>query len=79
MKKIWILIVSFVLWIPCICKASQVDYEIEHFYVDATILSDGDLLVKELIVLDGKFNGYIRDLVYKNPRLDGKDFSNHVL
>ncbi len=79
MKKIWILIVSFVLWIPCICKASQVDYEIEHFYVDATILSDGDLLVKELIVLDGKFNGYIRDLVYKNPRLNGDDFSNNIL
>lgn len=79
MKKIGILIVSFVLWIPCICKASQVDYKIEHFYVDATILSDGDLLVKELIVLDGKFNGYIRELAYKNPRLDGKDFSNHVL
>ena len=79
MKKIWVLIICLVLCVPCLCRASKVDYEIEHFYVEATVLNDGDLLVKELIVLDGTFNGYTRDLVYRNDRLDGDDFANNVL
>jgi len=45
------------------------DYTVENFLVDATVLENGDMNVKELIVLDGTFNGYIRDITYQNSIL----------
>lgn len=66
MKKIILLLVS--LCVPLLVEAS-VNYDLEKFYVDAYIQTNGDLKVKELIVLDGTFNGYIRNLTYKNEKL----------
>lgn len=63
MKKIILFLLCF-LFFPITIFA--IDYDIEHFYIDATVLSNGDMDVSELIVLDGSFNGYERDLIYYN-------------
>lgn len=67
MKKI-IICILFLLF-PITVYASNVDYDIENFLIEAEVLEDGNMKVRELIVLDGTFNGYIRDIVYKNNKL----------
>lgn len=62
MKKILIAIITF-LFLPLITNAAN--YDIEHYYIDAYLKENGDMDVQELIVLDGTFNGYERDLIYK--------------
>ena len=71
MKKLLVLLVM--LLIPTFVYADTVDYDITNYYIDADILENGDLRVKELIVLDGSFNGYEREVGYKNPKLDTHD------
>ena len=68
MKKLFLLV--FLLLCPITVSASRVEYDITNFLVDATIMENGDMNVKELIVLDGTFNGYVRELVYRNSRLE---------
>ncbi len=63
MKKVLVAIICF-LCIPVVTLAA--DYDIEHFYIDATLKDNGDMDVSELIVLDGTFNGYERDIVYQS-------------
>lgn len=63
MKKVLVAIICF-LCIPVVTLAA--DYDIEHFYIDATLKDNGDMEVSELIVLDGTFNGYERDIVYQS-------------
>ena len=62
---------------PFVAKAA--DYDITDFYVKANILTNGDLEVNELIVLDGEFNGYERDILYANSNLSGGDFADNRL
>lgn len=69
MKKVLIVIFSFFLF-PLVTLA--VNYDIKNYYIDATILDNGDMDVEELIVLKGNFNGYERDILYKN-----NDVSNY--
>ena len=57
------------MFLPFWVNELTVDYDVEHLLVDANILEDGDLRIKELIVLDGSFNGYERILSYRNTRL----------
>ena len=57
------------LLFPCFVHAANVNYDITNFLVDATVLEDGSMHVEELIVLKGNFNGYIRELAYKNSKL----------
>ena len=54
----------FILFLLITIKvyAMEVDYTIEGFYVDATVLENGDMLVKEAIVQKGYFNGYRREI-----------------
>lgn len=70
MKKIVLTIFIF-LCMPVLVCASEIDpedvnYKINHFFVNADIQENGDVYVTELISLKGTFNGYERDLVYKN-------------
>lgn len=62
MKKIIIGIISFLLFPLC---SLAINYDIKNFYIDANVLENGDMEVKELIVLKGTFNGYERDLAYR--------------
>lgn len=73
MKKIGLLIMVIFL-LPIMVSASDVEYEITNYYVDADILQNGNLEVTELIVLDGTFNGYIRDIKYRNSVLNENNF-----
>ena len=68
MKK---LIFILILFIPLTVNATEVS--ITDFLVDSTILENGDMEVKELIVADGTFNWYERDLLYKNSALTSSD------
>lgn len=76
MKK-FILGLFIFLASPFIVNAA--DYDITDFYVKANILQNGDLEVNELIVLDGDFNGYERDILYANSNLSGGDFANNKI
>ena len=55
MKKIIFILLLFIT-----VNVYAIDYNIDGFYVDATILENGDLLVKEAIIQRGSFNGYYR-------------------
>lgn len=76
MKKVLLSILVFLLS-PLMVKA--LDYDITNFYIESNIQENGDLEVNELIVLDGEFNGYERDILYKNSKLDGNTFENNYL
>ncbi len=76
MKK-YVLGLFLFLVFPFVVNAA--DYDITDFYVKANILQNGDLEVNELIVLDGDFNGYERDILYANSNLSGGDFANNRL
>ena len=76
MKKFVLGLFLFLVF-PFVVNAA--DYDITDFYVKANILQNGDLEVNELIVLDGDFNGYERDLLYANSNLSGGDFANNRL
>lgn len=67
MKKILTIIITF-FTVPFVALAA--DYDIDHFYIDATIKTNGDMDVSELIVLNGIFNGYERDILYRSAYED---------
>lgn len=76
MKKIVLLLLSFFTFITISeAKVNDVNYVIDDYIVDASIDISGNLLVKEVIKVKGSFNGYIRDLVYKNSDLNEFDGS----
>ncbi len=79
MKKIIRVLIVFALCIPMITKADTVDYDITNYYINADILENGNLKVTELIVLDGTFNGYIRDIFYKNSQLQDVGYENNQI
>lgn len=64
MKKI---IKSFILFITLFFPVGVFAREgIDNYYIDATVLQNGDVNVKELFILNGEYNGYERILNYKN-------------
>lgn len=67
MKKILLIIALFFLF-PITTLAA--DYKITNYYIDAKVLENGDMNVSELIVLKGSFNGYERDILYRNSLAD---------
>ena len=69
MKIKYIILSLIILLTPTLVKASDVDYEITNYYIDSYVLENGDLEIKELIVLNGSFNGYIRELATSNSVL----------
>ncbi len=73
MKIKYIILSLILLLAPTLVKASDVDYEITNYYIESYILENGDLEIKELIVLDGSFNGYIRELATSNSVLSSSN------
>ena len=61
MKKILFFILTLLI-MPLSSLAAN--YDINHFYIDAYLKENGDMDVSELIVLNGTFNGYERDIYY---------------
>lgn len=70
MKKLLIILLSLFISLPIVNAVSNVNYDVEEILMDATLDKEGNLNIKEIIVLDGSFNGYIRDLTYKNYNLN---------
>ncbi len=68
MKKLFItLLTIFAFIMPLNAVSSDsVNYKVKDYIVDASVDISGNVKVKEIIRLDGTFNGYIRDLIYKN-------------
>ncbi len=79
MKKIIRILIIFVLCMPLFTKADAVSYNITNYYINADIVENGNLKVTELIVLDGTFNGYIRDIEFKNSRLENEGYENNQI
>ena len=50
------------LFIPFRVRA----YGIENYFIDATVESNGDLLVQEYFNMTGEYNGSVREINYKN-------------
>lgn len=75
MKKFILFIV--LLFTPVFVYAKDIDYDITDYYVKANILDNGDMEVNEIIVLDGTFNGYERDIAFKNNNLNHSESMNY--
>ena len=71
MKKIILIIMSLLILPISLLAVStdDVNYEIDDYIVDASIDISGNLVIKEIIGVKGTFNGYIRDLEYKNDNV----------
>ena len=68
MKKIYAILILFIMLIIPI-QINAYEEGISKYYIDMTIEEDGDLRVKELIILNGDFNGFRRIINYQNNRL----------
>lgn len=66
MKKILVLIISLFSFISVNYAVTNVNYKIDDYIVDSRIDISGNMVVREVIKVKGSFNGYIRDLKYKN-------------
>ena len=64
MKRVLLVIVGIIIFI-CSSKIVYAD-GINNYYIDATILNNGNLEVQEYFELDGYYNGMERILKYKN-------------
>ena len=69
MKKVFLSLLLFL--VPTMVSAAS--YEITDYYIQAEVLNNGDMQVEEILVLDGTFNGYERDLDYEVELDDGYD------
>jgi len=72
MKRILFAILSFFI-IPIVAYAdtpiNNVNFKIKQDYIEARILPDGDVEVKQLLVYDGSFNGILVGIGFANPNL----------
>ena len=61
-KKLFLIGIFLLMILPINAKA----YGIENYFINATIESDGDLLVEEYFNMTGSYNGFERIINYKN-------------
>ena len=66
MKKFICFIFSLFIFSINLYAVSDVNYKIDDYIVDSRIDISGNMVVREVIKVKGSFNGYIRDLKYKN-------------
>lgn len=74
MKKIYSLVLFLVVLILPF-KVDAYSEGISKYYIDMTVQENGNLYVKELIILNGDFNGFERIINFKNNRLSKFDGS----
>jgi uncharacterized membrane protein len=63
MKKI---IMGLIISLLIFTNVNAYSYGVENYYVDVTILENGDATVKEAFIMNGEFNGMERIIKYKN-------------
>jgi len=64
MKKV--IITLLLLIFPFTVSAIEVNYDVTNYHVEAHIQTNGDMKVKEWLVIDGSLNGYQRDIYFKS-------------
>ena len=74
MKKIYFIIISLLILLLPI-KINAYEEGISKYYIDMTVKENGNLHIKELIILNGYFNGFERIINYRNNRLSSFDGS----
>lgn len=74
MKKIYSIIL-FLIFLLVPFQINAYEEGISKYYIDMTVEENGNLYVKELIILNGNFNGFERIINYKNNRLSSFDGS----
>ena len=73
-KSVIFIIVAFILIPLNVFAVSDVNFDITKYNINADIQDNGDVNVCEYIKMDGSYNGYVRDIYYKdgdsnyNPR-----------
>ncbi len=67
MKKLIFSLLVFLI-LPIVTLASDVDYDIESYYIDAYIQTNGDVKVSEIFLVDGTLNGYEMNLSYVSSK-----------
>ena len=72
MKKVWILLIIFLC--PLVIKAEN----ITNYYINATLNSNGDLLVEEYIELKENTNYFERNIYYKDNTLKVPAYDNFI-
>lgn len=65
-KNIMWVLIGFLLFPLSVFAVDYVDYDITQYKVEADIKSNGDVNVCEYIKQTGSFNGYVRDIYYKD-------------
>lgn len=66
MKKVICFIISLFIFSINLYAVSNINYKIDDYIVDSRIDISGNMVIREVIKVKGSFNGYIRDLKYKN-------------
>lgn len=64
MKKLYIILIAIIILIPFKIKA--INTHIDKYYIDVTILDNGNVNVKELFVYKGSFNGAYKKISLEN-------------
>ena len=73
MKKLYFIILLVIIGIiPLSIRA----YDIENYYIDAELKSNGDLEVKEYYEMNGYYNGSLFEIYYANPNV--KEFDKNI-
>ena len=77
MKKFIFSLLVFLI-MPIITLANDVSYDIEAYYIDAYIQTNGDVEVSEIFLVDGTLNGYEMNLTYSSIRssMRAEDITN---
>ena len=77
MKKLIFSLLVFLI-MPIITLASDVNYDIESYYIDVKILENGNVDVSELFLIDGTLNGYEMNLAYSSIKssMEANDITN---
>jgi uncharacterized membrane protein len=66
MKKMYVILI-LLLFTILPYKVDALREGITNYYIEATVLENGDLHVKELFILNGNFNGFERTIDFYNP------------
>lgn len=71
MKKSVIILIILCLFLPLkVFAVSNVDFNINKYTINANIKANGDIDVCEYMLLNGSYNGYVRDIFYKDGESD---------
>lgn len=64
MKKIFLLIMLFILSIPLFVNAEE--FDVKNFYVNIDVQNNGDAIIEYYFDLNGSYNGYDLKIDFKN-------------